>query len=183
MSESIWSKQTPPVPIERSGKLLETLASCEFQPGIDGQPELQEHILRTWGYKRWKRPDGRKRPLRLKRALESCRAMVRELEIVKLRCKEGLSFREIGKRLGISHVAAWKRFHRAIKDARAAEEYRAQCVREIEWKMEQRERLEPVIGHLPIRKRREVLRDMGLIPDTRYSKKRRQTIPAHSCGN
>jgi len=82
-------------------------------------------LLKELGYKPYKREDRRSRPLRTKRSWVSCRARCRELEIVRLRCCDGLSYREIGERLGISHTAARKRYEWAMQTADESEKHRA----------------------------------------------------------
>jgi hypothetical protein len=70
---------------------------------------LRKWVLEKWGYKPYQTIDRRKRPLRIKMQFISLRAREREFEIMKLR-ESNMSFRAIGRALGISHVAAHKRF-------------------------------------------------------------------------
>jgi len=126
--------------------------------------DLQNYTLKLWAYKPWKRHDGRNRPLRTKTSGISFRARMREHDIVKLRCVRGLTFRQIGELLGISHVAAWKRYQWFTGSARLEEAYRAKCLREIEWKMNEMERLAPRLSHLPLEERNRVHISLGLVP-------------------
>jgi hypothetical protein len=86
-------------------------------------PELREWVLRKWGYKPYQTVDRRKRPLRIKMQFISLRAREREFEIMKLR-ESNMSFRAIGRALGINHVAAHKRFWCARRACRAEHDRR-----------------------------------------------------------
>jgi len=57
----------------------------------------------------------------------SLRARDRELKILQLR-EMDLSFRQIGAQLGISHVAAYKRYWWAMDESLFAEQRREQCL-------------------------------------------------------
>ena len=57
----------------------------------------------------------------------SLRARARELKIMQLRSMN-LSFRQIGAQLGISHVAAYKRYWWAMDESLFAEQRREQCL-------------------------------------------------------
>jgi hypothetical protein len=57
----------------------------------------------------------------------SLRACDRELKIMRLR-DMGLSFRQIGAQLGISHVAAYKRYWWAMDESLFAEQRRERCL-------------------------------------------------------
>jgi hypothetical protein len=72
-------------------------------------PKLREWLLEKWGYRPYQTVDRRKRPLRIKMQFVTMRAREREFEILKMR-ESNMSFRAIGRALGISHVAAHKRF-------------------------------------------------------------------------
>jgi len=139
-------------------------ANMEQRDRMRQHRDLQDYTLKLWGYKPWRRHDGRNRPLRTKTSGISFRARMREHDIVKLRCAQGLTFRQIGERLGISHVAAWKRYEWFTESARLEEAYRAKCLREIEWKMNEMERLAPRLSHLPSDERNRVHVSLGLVP-------------------
>jgi hypothetical protein len=85
-------------------------------------PDLREWVLRKWGYKPYQTHDRRKRPLRIKMQFVSLKAREREFEIMKLR-ECNMSFRAIGRMLGISHVAAHKRLWCARSRCRAEQLY------------------------------------------------------------
>jgi len=61
----------------------------------------------------------------------SLRARDRELKIMLLREEMNLSFRQIGAQLGISHVAAYKRYWWAMDESLLAEQRREQCLNSI----------------------------------------------------
>ena len=58
----------------------------------------------------------------------SLRARDREFKIMQLREEMNLSFRQIGAQLGISHVAAYKRYWWAMDESLFAEQRREQCL-------------------------------------------------------
>jgi len=60
----------------------------------------------------------------------SLRARDRELKIMQLRSRN-LSFRQIGAQLGISHVAAYKRYWWAMDESLFAEQRREGCLHRI----------------------------------------------------
>ena len=60
----------------------------------------------------------------------SLRARDRELKIMQLR-EMNISFRQIGAQLGISHVAAYKRYWWAMDESLFAEQRRAGCLHSI----------------------------------------------------
>jgi len=60
----------------------------------------------------------------------SLRARDRELKIMQLRSRN-LSFRQIGAQLGISHVAAYKRYWWAMDESLFAEQRREGCLNSI----------------------------------------------------
>jgi hypothetical protein len=61
----------------------------------------------------------------------SLRARERELKILLLREEMNLSFRQIGAQLGISHVAAYKRYWWAMDESLFAEQRREGCLNSI----------------------------------------------------
>lgn len=61
------------------------------------------------------RIDRRSQPLRGRRSAERVRTLLRRKAVTRLRM-EGLSFRGIGRELGISQVAAWKLWHQVLRD-------------------------------------------------------------------
>jgi DNA-directed RNA polymerase specialized sigma24 family protein len=132
--------------------------------GFREERERTDEYLRTWGYPPFRRDDRRNRPLRTKRATVSFIARQREADIVRLRCTRGLTFREIGKSLGISHVAAWKRFEWAMDTFRQASEYRAKCLREIDERLQRGKAMEATLMHLPPHQREEILTEQGYLP-------------------
>jgi hypothetical protein len=58
-----------------------------------------------------------------------------------------MSFREIGNRLGISHVAAWKRFEWLMESFRLEEAYVCRCAWEILRKSGEVEAFQPTEGN------------------------------------
>ena len=121
-------------------------------------------VLRAYGFKPFKREDQRNRPLRTKRSWVSVRARFREGEILTLKIVQGLTFRQIGNRLGISHVAAHKRFHWMLETMSMEAAHRAKCLEEVKWVLAQVDLLEERLAHLPFKERRKLLISMGLIP-------------------
>jgi len=87
---------------------------------------MQNELVKAWGFS-YTRKDRRKKPLRDKMGLISLRARDRELKIMELRSMN-LSFRQIGAQLGISHVAASKRYWWAMDESLFAEQRREQCL-------------------------------------------------------
>jgi len=61
----------------------------------------------------------------------SLRARDRELKIMLLREEMNLSFRQIGAQLGISHVAAYKRYWWAMDESLFAAQRRQRCLNSI----------------------------------------------------
>ena len=78
----------------------------------------------------YRRKDRRKKPLRDKMGGISLRARDREFKIMQLRSMH-LSFRQIGAQLGISHVAAYKRYWWAMDESLFAEQRREGCLHSI----------------------------------------------------
>src|SRR5262249_24507646 len=87
---------------------------------------MQNELLRAWGFSDT-RKDRRKKPLRDKLGGISLRARDRELKILLLRSMNR-TFREIGAQLGISHVAAYKRYWWAMDESLFAEQRRERCL-------------------------------------------------------
>jgi hypothetical protein len=92
--------------------------------------DLRKWLLRKWGCKPYRTVDRRKRPLRIAMRFVTLTARVRELEIMKMR-EANMSFRAIGRALGISHVAAYKRFWCARNACRAEQLYQDRSLRSI----------------------------------------------------
>ena len=90
---------------------------------------MQNDLLKAWGLS-YTRKDRRKKPLRDKMGGISLRARDRELQILQLRSMN-LSFRQIGAQLGISHVAASKRYWWAMDESLFAEQRRQRCLHSI----------------------------------------------------
>jgi hypothetical protein len=91
-----------------------------------GTREMQNELLKAWGFS-YTRKDRRKKPLRDKMGGISLRARDREFKILQLR-STNLSFRQIGAQLGISHVAAYKRYWWAMDESLFAEQRREGCL-------------------------------------------------------
>ena len=91
---------------------------------------MQNELLKAWGFS-CTRKDRRKKPLRDKMGGISLRARDRELKIMLLREEMNLSFRQIGAQLGISHVAAYKRYWWAMDESLFAEQRREGCLNSI----------------------------------------------------
>src|SRR5215472_13158795 len=83
---------------------------------------MQNQLLKAWRVS-YTRKDQRKKPLRDKMGGISLRARDREFKILQLRSMN-LSFRHIGAQLGISHVAAYKRYWWAMDESLFAEQRR-----------------------------------------------------------
>jgi hypothetical protein len=90
---------------------------------------MQNELLKAWGFS-YARKDRRKKLLRDKMGGISLRARDRELKILQL-VPMNLSFRQIGAQLGISHVAAWKRYWWAMDESLFAEQRRERCLNSI----------------------------------------------------
>src|SRR5262245_1202796 len=101
----------------------------EVEDHLFGTREMQNELLKAWGLS-YTRKDWRKKPLRDKMGGISLRARDRELKIMQL-LSMNYSFRQIGAQLGISHVAAWKRYWWAMDESLFAEQRRAQCLNSI----------------------------------------------------
>jgi hypothetical protein len=92
--------------------------------------DLRQWILKKWGYKPYQTVDKRKRPLRIKMQFVTLRAREREIEIMRMR-ESKMSFRAIGRALGISHVAAYKRFWCARNWCRTEQLYQERSLQRI----------------------------------------------------
>ena len=91
---------------------------------------MQNELLKAWGFFPYRRKDRRKKPLRDKMGGISLRARDRELKILQLRSMNR-TFRQIGAQLGISHVAAYKRYWWAMDESLFAAQRREQCLNSI----------------------------------------------------
>lgn len=78
--------------------------------------DLDQIALKLGGYQgpRWLK-DRRKQPLRSRRSAERLITFLRREAVVRLRL-QNQSFRQIGKELGISQVAAWKLWQQVLTD-------------------------------------------------------------------
>lgn len=92
-------------------------------------------LLRIWGCRPWRKPDGRKKPLRDKTAWRVGRAYQRAGVVFQLRAEEGLSFRKIGERIGVSHVAAIKLFYGFLRDCNRHRAHNERMVRLIRFNL------------------------------------------------
>ena len=101
----------------------------QVQDHLFGTREMQNELLKAWKFS-YTRKDRRKKPLRDKMGGISLRARDRELKIMQLRSMN-LSFRQIGAQLGISHVAAYKRYWWAMDESLFTEQRREQCFNSI----------------------------------------------------
>ena len=101
--KNLWKADYPPQDPEQRWAWI-----YQVQGHLFGTREMQNELLRAWGFS-YTRKDRRKKPLRDKMGGISMRARDRELKIMQLRSMN-LSFRQIGAQLGISHVAAYKRY-------------------------------------------------------------------------
>ena len=95
-----------------------------------GTREMQNELLKAWGFFPYRRKDRRKKPLRDKMGGISLQARDRELKLMLLRSMN-LSFGQIGPQLGISHVAAYKRYWSAMDESLFAEQRREGCLNSI----------------------------------------------------
>jgi hypothetical protein len=91
---------------------------------------MQDELLKAWGFFPYRRKDRRKKPLRDKMGGISLRARDRELKILQLRSMNR-TFRQIGAQLGISHVAAYKRYWWAMDESLFSEQRRERCLHSI----------------------------------------------------
>jgi hypothetical protein len=123
-ARNLWKLDYPPQDPEQRWAWIYEVGDHLF-----GTREMQNQLLKAWGF-RYTRKDRRKKPLRDKMRGISLRARHRELKIMLLR-ETNLSFRQIGAQLGISHVAAYKRYWWAMDESLFAEQRRERCLNSI----------------------------------------------------
>ncbi len=123
MRTTLW-KQTRPPWGGHEGE--EWKRQVEYH--LYGPRQMQDALLKAWGYPRYRRKDQRKKPLRDRMQRNSLRARMRELQVLNLRL-EGLSFRQIGQRLGVSQVAAWRRYWYVMRESAQEDNHRQSCLR------------------------------------------------------
>src|SRR5215469_563015 len=129
--KNLWKLDYPPQDPEQRWEWI-----IEVEEHLYGTRAMQNELLKAWGFCFYRRKDRRKKPLRDKMAGISMRARERELKIVLLRKEMNLSFRQIGARLGISHVAAHKRYWWGMLESLFSEQRRAQCLIRIQDSLE-----------------------------------------------
>src|SRR5215470_1884393 len=115
--KNLWKLDYPPQDRELNWEWI-----IQVEEHLYGTREMQNELLKAWGFS-YRRKDRRKKPLRDKMGGISMRARDREFKIMQLRSMN-LSFRQIGAQLGISHVAAWKRYWWAMHEGLFAEQRR-----------------------------------------------------------
>ena len=120
--KNLWKLDYPPQEPE-----LRWTWICQVADHLFGTREMQDELLKAWVFFPYRRKDRRKKPLRDKMGGISLRARHRELKILLLRSMN-LSFRQIGAQLGISHVAAYKRYWWAMDESLFAEQRRERCL-------------------------------------------------------
>jgi hypothetical protein len=123
-AKNLWKHDYPPQDPELRWTWIYQVGDHLF-----GTREMQNELLKAWGLS-YTRKDRRKKPLRDKMRGISLRARYRELKIMQLR-DTNLSFREIGAQLGISHVAAYKRYWWAMDESLFTEQRREGCLHSI----------------------------------------------------
>src|SRR5262245_22101573 len=123
--KNLWKLDYPPQDTELRWAWIYQVGDHLF-----GTREMQNELLKAWGFC-YTRKDRRKKPLRDKMGGISLRARYRELKIMLLREEMNLSFRQIGAQLGISHVAAYKRYWWAMDESLFAEQRRERCLNSI----------------------------------------------------
>jgi hypothetical protein len=121
---NLWKLDYPPLDPEQRWIWID-----QVQDHLFGTREMQSELLKAWGFS-YTRKDRRKKPLRDKMGGISLRARDRELRILQLRSMN-LSFRQIAAQLGISHVAAYKRYWWAMDESLFAEQRREGCLHRI----------------------------------------------------
>ena len=119
--KNLWKLDYPPQDPE-----LRWTWICQVEDHLFGTRQMQNELLKAWRLS-YRRKDRRKKPLRDKMRGISLRARDREFKIMQLR-SINLSFRQIGAQLGISHVAAYKRYWWAMDESLFAEQRREQCL-------------------------------------------------------
>jgi hypothetical protein len=122
--KNLWKLDYPPHDPEQRSIWID-----QVQDHLFGTREMQNELLRAWRFS-YTQKDRRKKPLRDKMGGISLRARDRELKIMLLRSMNR-SFRQIGSQLGISHVAAWKRYWWAMDESLFAEQRREGCLGQI----------------------------------------------------
>src|SRR5215471_8033906 len=122
--KNLWKLDYPPQDPEQRRAWI-----YEVEDHLFGTREMQDELLKAWGFS-YARKDRRKKPLRDKMGGISLRARDRELQILQLR-EMNLSYRQIGAQLGISHVAAYKRYWWAMDESLFAEQRRGRCLNSI----------------------------------------------------
>ena len=120
--KNLWKLDYPPQDPEQR-----CIWIYQVQDHLFGTREMQNELLKAWGFS-YTRKDWRKKPLRDKMAGISMRARDREFKIMQLREEMNLSYRQIGAQLGISHVAAYKRYWSAMDESLFAEQRREGCL-------------------------------------------------------
>jgi hypothetical protein len=115
--KNLWKLDYPPQDPE-----LRWVWIYRVEDHLYGTRKMQNQLLKDWGVS-YRRKDRRKKPLRDKMGGISLRAREREFKIMQLRSMN-LSFRQIGNLLGISHVAAYKRYWWAMDESLFAGECR-----------------------------------------------------------
>jgi hypothetical protein len=123
--KNLWKVDYPPQNPE-----LRWIWIYQVEDHLFGTREMQDDLLKAWGFFPYRRKDRRKKPLRDKMGGISLRARAREFKIMQLRLMN-LSFRQIGAQLGISHVAAYKRYWWAMDESLFAEQRREGCLGQI----------------------------------------------------
>jgi hypothetical protein len=122
--KNLWKRDYPPRDPEQLWMWI-----YQVQDHLFGAPEMQNKLLKARGLS-YRRQDRRKKPLRDGMRGISLRARDRELKIMQL-LSMNFSFRQIGAQLGISHVAAWKRYWWAMDESLFAAQRREQCLKSI----------------------------------------------------
>jgi hypothetical protein len=119
--KNLWKLDYPPQDPDQPWAWI-----YQVEDHLFGTREMQNELLKAWGFS-YTRKDRRKKPLRDKMGGISLRARDREFKIMQLRSMN-LSFRQIGAQLGISHVAAYKRYWWAMDESLFAEQRRERCL-------------------------------------------------------
>ena len=119
--KNLWNLDYPPLDPEQRWTWI-----CQVEDHLFGTRQMQNELLKAWRLP-YRRKDRRKKPLRDKMGGISLRARDREFKILQLRSMN-LSFRQIGAQLGISHVAAYKRYWWAMDESLFSEQRREQCL-------------------------------------------------------
>jgi len=119
--KNLWKLGYPPLDLEQRWTWI-----CQVEDHLFGTRQMQNELLKAWRLS-YRRKDRRKKPLRDKMGGMSLRARDREFKILQLRSMN-LSFRQIGAQLGISHVAAYKRYWWAMDESLFSEQRRERCL-------------------------------------------------------